>query len=78
MLVLAEAGGSRKFLFSTAQTQAMAKQGFSRYTMHPGEELMITGVLANNGDTVGEYLAARADTITKMDGSQVFDRRALP
>jgi hypothetical protein len=77
MLAFAEVDGSRKFVFSTAPTQAMAKQGFSRYTMHPGEELMITGVLAKNGDTLGEYLAARADTITKLDGSLVFDRAAL-
>lgn len=77
MLALAEVDGSRKFVFSTAQTHAMAKQGFSRFTMRAGEELMVTGVLAKNGDRVGEYLAARADTITKMDGSRVFDRGEL-
>jgi hypothetical protein len=78
MLAVSEVGGARKFVFSTAQTQAMAKQGFSRFTMHPGEELMITGVLAKTGETVGEYVAARADSITKMDGTRVFDRAALP
>ena len=47
--------------------------------MHPGEELIVTGVLASGGQKIGPgFAAARADLITKSDGTRVFDRARLP
>jgi hypothetical protein len=70
---------AEKYAFSTGRVAPMAKQGFSRFTVHPGEELIITGVLASGGQKIGPgFTAARADLITKADGTRVFDRAKLP
>src|SRR5215472_9260766 len=40
-MIVVEAGGtSEKYAFSTAGVPAMAKQGFSRFTLKPGEEII--------------------------------------
>lgn len=79
MMIVEDTGSGQRYAFSTAGTRDMAKQGFSRFTMHPGEELIVTGVLAKDGQKIGPgFTAARADTITKSDGIRVFDRSALP
>jgi hypothetical protein len=78
MMLVEVNGGSEKYAFSTAGVPAMAKQGFSRFTMRPGEEIIVTGVLATGGLKIGPgFTAARADLITKSDGSRVFDRTRL-
>ena len=47
--------------------------------MQPGEEVIITGVLASGNAKIGPgFNAARADLITKSDGNRVFDRSKLP
>ncbi len=75
-IVILEASlGGEKFAFSTARVPQMAQQGFSRFTMKPGEEVIVTGVLAAGKATIGPgFSAARADLITKSDGNRVFDR----
>jgi len=79
MMLIEAAGGTEKYAFSTARVPQMAKQGFSRFTMRPGEEVIVTGVLANGGQKIGPgFKAARADLITKSDGTRVFDRTRLP
>ena len=79
MMVVEVNGGAEKYAFSTAGVPAMAKQGFSRLTMRPGEEVIVTGVLATGGQKIGPgFTAARADLITKSDGNRVFDRTRLP
>jgi hypothetical protein len=78
MMLVEVNGGSEKYAFSTAGVPAMAKQGFSRFTMRPGEEIIVTGVLAKRDLKIGPgFTAARADLITKSDGSRVFDRTRL-
>src|SRR5215831_18573886 len=81
-MVLVEAiGTSEKYAFSTAGVPAMAKQGLTRFTLKPGDEVIVTGVLANGSPKIGPgatYYAARADLITKADGAHVFDRARLP
>ncbi len=68
-MVLIEADG-RKYAFSTAKVPDMAKQGFTRFALHPGEEVTITGLLAPSNPTIGpEFTAARADVIAKSDGT---------
>src|SRR5690242_12026601 len=39
-------GMSDKYVFSSAQAKDMAKQGFNRDTLSPGQEILVTGVLA--------------------------------
>ena len=78
MILVNVNGGSERYAFSTAKVAQMAKQGFSRFTVHPGEEVIVTGVLAKGGQKIGPGLAAaRADLITKSDGNRVFDRSRL-
>jgi hypothetical protein len=79
-MILMEAGdGVGKYAFSTAGVPAMAKQGFTRFALHPGEEVIITGALTRTDAKIGPgFTAARADLITKSDGSRVFDRSRLP
>ena len=78
MMLVEVAGTGEKYAFSTAGVPAMARQGFSRFTMRPGEEVIVTGVRAAGGLKIGPgFTAARADLITKSDGSRVFDRARL-
>lgn len=73
-MLVVETGDGLKYAFSTATVQFMAKQGFTRKSMGPGEEVGVSGLLAP-GKTVGSGLtAARADIITKGDGTRVFTR----
>jgi hypothetical protein len=78
MLVLEASQGGEKYAFSTALTPEMAKQGFTRFAIKPGDEVIVTGVLARGQAKIGPGLsAARADLITRSDGSRVFDRSKL-
>lgn len=73
-MIVVETGDGLKYAFSTAPVPVMAKQGLTRQSMGPGEEVGVSGLLAP-GKTVGQgFTAARADTITKGDGTQVFTR----
>jgi hypothetical protein len=79
MIVVEVPGTSEKYAFSTAGVPAMAKQGFSRFTVKPGDEIIVTGVLANGNLKIGPgFSAARADLITRIDGTRLFDRTQLP
>jgi len=79
MIVVQVVGSSEKFAFSTAGVPAMAKQGLSRFTLKPGDEIIVTGVLANGNLKIGPgFNAARADLITRIDGTRLFDRTQLP
>jgi hypothetical protein len=78
MILVYVNGGGEKYAFSTAKVAQLAKQGFSRFTVHPGEEVIVTGVLASGGQKIGPgFTGARADVITKSDGTRVFDRSRL-
>ena len=77
-MILVEANGTR-YAFSTARVAQMAKIGFTRFALHPGEEIIVTGVLSSGGQKIGPgFTAARADTITKSDGNRLFERSRLP
>ena len=79
-MILVEAVGSgEKYAFSTAGVPAMGKQGFTRLTLKPGDEVIVTGVMANGSPKIGPgFNAARADLITRADGTHVFNRTLLP
>ncbi|MBZ5575607.1 MAG: hypothetical protein LAP40_03480 [Acidobacteriia bacterium] len=77
-MVVHTTAGPGKYVFSTAPTPDLARQGFSRFTLKPGEAVIVTGVLAEHGQQIEGLAAARADTIATADGRRVFDRTALP
>jgi hypothetical protein len=78
-MILVEAVGGEKYAFSTAGVPAMGKQGFTRLTVKPGDEVIVTGVTANGNPKIGPgFNAARADLITRADGSALFNRTLLP
>ena len=79
MILVEASDGVGKYAFSTAKVPAMAKQGFTRFSLHPGEEVIVTGSLASSNAKIGPgFTAAQANVITKSDGSRVFDRAKLP
>ena len=78
-MILVDAVGGEKYAFSTAGVPAMAKQGFTRFTVKPGDEVIVTGVTANGSPKIGPgFNAARANLITLADGTHLFDRTLLP
>ncbi len=70
-------GNTGVYAFSTAGTRDMAKQGFTRFTMKPGQQVTVIGILAEGGAKIEGLTAARADTITTNSGQRLFDRAAL-
>ena len=74
-VIVVETGDGMKYAFSTAPVAALAKQGFTKATIHPGDEVGVSGILAP-GKTVtnGALIAARADIIFKADGTRAFVR----
>jgi hypothetical protein len=77
MMVVHEEGGTQRFAFSTAPTRDLAKQGFTRFSLSPGQEVVVTGMLVQDGGKIAGYTAARADLVVLADGKTVFDRGAL-
>ena len=74
-VIVVQTGDGMKYAFSTAPVPVLAKQGFTRTTMHPGDEVGVSGVLAPGKTvTTGALIAARADIIFKGDGTRVFVR----
>src|SRR5690242_5914500 len=53
MILVQAIGTSEKYAFSTAGVPAMAKQGFTRFTLKPGDEVIVTGILANGSPKIG-------------------------
>jgi hypothetical protein len=73
-MIVVETGDGLKYAFSTASVPVLSKQGFTRQSMGPGEEVGVSGVLAPGKTVAGGLTAARADVITKGDGTRVFQR----
>ena len=78
MITVESTTGPEKYVFLTAPTRDMAKQGFTRNSIGPGNEITVTGVSARDHATIEDFLAARADSIALSDGKVVFDRSDLP
>ncbi len=76
-VVMIQTGNGLRYVFSTAGVPAMAKQGFTRFAVRPGQEVTVVGVLASASPLSG-FIGARADTISKPDGQVLFDRARLP
>jgi hypothetical protein len=75
-VLMVETGDGRRYVFSTAGVPAMAKQGFSRFSLRPGQAVTVVGVLAPATPLAG-FVGARADVITGASGQIMFDRTRL-
>lgn len=73
-MILVQTGDGLKYAFSTAPVPVLAKQGFTRRSLGPGEEVGVSGVLAPGKTVANGHIAARADSITKGDGTRLFQR----
>src|SRR5439155_17096330 len=54
---------TEKYVFLTAPTRDLAKQGFSRFSVTAGQELIVSGTAAKGGERLENFIAARADLI---------------
>jgi hypothetical protein len=71
-------GTGKRYTFLTASPADLAKQGMTKVSLRPGDQVTVTGVLAMGGQTLGDgTVAARADTITATGGRKLFDRALL-
>ncbi len=76
-VVVHDSATGKKYVFSTAATRDMNNQGLRRRTLNPGQAVTVTGVLAQGSQKIDDFTAARADVITVVNGSTVFDRALL-
>ena len=76
-LMMVQAGDGLRYVFSTAGVPAMAKQGFTRLTVRPGQDVTVVGPLASASPLDG-FIGARANTISAGDGQILFDHARLP
>jgi hypothetical protein len=77
LIVVESREARKKYAFATAETREMVRQGFSRFSRQPGDEVIVTGELANGGQTIEGWTAARATRIAIPDGRVIFDRAAV-
>ena len=79
MIVVQAEGTGEKFAFSTARVPDLAKQGFSRFSVKPGAQVVVSGVMTKDKATIGPgFTAARADVIADSTGAHIFERSRLP
>src|SRR5262249_16424550 len=64
-----------KYVFLTAPTRDLAKQGLSRFSVSPGQELKVTGTRAK--DKLDDFILPRGDAIATPDGKTLFNRADL-
>src|SRR4051812_36461759 len=57
-MMLVESPSGERYAFTVAGVPAMAKQGFSRFTVKPGMEVIVTGVLAEKAQKIGPGYSA--------------------
>jgi hypothetical protein len=71
-------GSGKRYRFIIAGPAETALQGFTNGSLRVGDQVTITGMPANGGETVDGMITARATTITGPDGRKIFDRAAIP
>ena len=74
-----ESGNVQQWTALTAPPQRLYRAGWNTKILKPGDQIIVTGVLANGNLKIGPgFNAARADLITRIDGTRLFDRTQLP
>ena len=72
-------GSGKRYTFLMASPNMLLKQGMTRVSLKPGDEVTVTGIISTGGQTLPDgTIAASASTVTLSDGRKVFDRAALP
>jgi hypothetical protein len=71
-------GTGKRYRFMTARPTELATQGFTHGSLKPGDQVTITGILANSGEIADGLITASATTITGPDGRKLFDRAEIP
>jgi len=70
-------GTGKRYRFFTAGPAETGAQGFTHDSLRPGDQVTITGILANGGQTTDGMITASATKITGPDGRKLFDRAIL-
>ena len=72
-------GSGKRYTFLMASPNMLLKQGMTRVSLKPGDEVTVTGIISTGSQTLPDgTIAASASTVTLSDGRKVFDRAALP
>lgn len=78
LVVDAKGGDGKRYAFLTASPRETAKQGWDMRSLHPGDEVTVTGILATSGQRLADgTIAASASTVTLSNGQKLFDRAAI-
>ena len=68
-----EAGKSTVFAFETLSPNALARQGWNRNSLKPGEAVVVEGYLAKDGKPLADgSIHANSKSVTRADGRRVF------
>jgi hypothetical protein len=72
-------GSGKRYTFLMASPNMLLKQGMTRASLKPGDEVTVTGIMSTGSQSLPDgTIAASASTVTSSDGRKVFDRAALP
>ncbi|HXP84404.1 MAG TPA: DUF6152 family protein [Bryobacteraceae bacterium] len=68
-----EAGKATVFAFETLSPNALARQGWNRKSLTPGEAVVVEGYLAKDGKPLADgSIHANSKSVTRADGRKVF------
>jgi hypothetical protein len=68
-----DSGKSSIFAFETLSPNALARQGWNRNSLKPGEAVVVEGYLAKDGKPLADgSIHANSKSVTRADGRKVF------
>jgi Family of unknown function (DUF6152) len=68
-----DAGKATVFAFETLSPNALARQGWNRNSLKPGEQVVVEGYLAKDGKPLADgSIHANSKLVTRADGRKVF------
>ncbi len=68
-----EGGKSTIFAFETLSPNALARQGWNRSSLKPGEPVVVEGYLAKDGKPLADgSIHANSKSVTRANGQKVF------
>ena len=66
-------GKAAVWAFETLSPNALARQGWNRNSLKPGEEVVVEGYLAKDGKPLADgSIHANSKSVTRADGRKVF------
>jgi hypothetical protein len=68
-----DAGKATIFAFETLSPNALARQGWNRNSLKPGEQVVVEGYLAKDGKPLADgSIHGNSKSVTRADGRKVF------